>query len=616
METKEKIIFGTKFYGHDSSIFVIDPEKKDIFAIQTERITRFKHDTIFPIESIKKYLTYKNIDPKSVKEVDIGNSFLELKDLELPRNIYKIETLFRKHFKTVYKKDFVEKNKEYLESNNIKKIINLLSSKYGLLILVEKIKQLFVPSYKRDKLENIIIREVQKVFPNAKIKSVFFDHEYCHALSSFFTSDFDESLLFTFDGWGDNSFSKVYKANKEKIEEICSSDFSFLHYKGERIPVSVGGIYTLFTEKLGFAPDSDEGKVEALAAYGEHDNSFLKNYMNGLATVNEEKKTMEINIEILKNIFDILSSEKIKDYKKEDLSAAVQDFLEDITEKYLKYITQITSIKKICLSGGIAANVINNLNILEKITEDIHIVPAMADDGSSQGAAIALLLNSGFSISDLFWLKEKRMPYYSTSYTKEETQKYIDQHSKEISYEYLGENWPEKIAELIFNGEIGAIFHGKMEWGPRALGNRSLIADPRKKDFRDLINKKIKRRPLFQPFCPSILLEEKDRLFEKSYNNKHMTCAFRMKKEFYNELPSAIHVDGTARAQFVDKEDNPDYYRLLKEVKKRTGFGILINTSFNKHGRTIVETPEDAIIDFLDTDMNFLFINGFLIRRK
>jgi carbamoyltransferase len=155
-----------------------------------------------------------------------------------------------------------------------------------------------------------------------------------------------------------------------------------------------------------------------------------------------------------------------------------------------------------------------------------------------------------------------------------------------------------------------------MEWGPRALGNRSIIADPRPKDFREKINKEIKRRPAFQPFCPSILAEEAPRLFESYYLNKHMTCAFRMKKEFWDKLPSAIHIDGTARAQFVSREDNEKYYRLLKKVKDLTGFGIIINTSFNKHGRTIVETPHDAIIDFLDTDMDYVVIEGLLITRK
>jgi carbamoyltransferase len=155
-----------------------------------------------------------------------------------------------------------------------------------------------------------------------------------------------------------------------------------------------------------------------------------------------------------------------------------------------------------------------------------------------------------------------------------------------------------------------------MEWGPRALGNRSILADPRSASMRERINKVVKKRPLFQPFCPSVLVEEKDRLFERAYLNRHMTCAFRMRREFWEHLPSAIHIDGTARVQFVSADDNPMFYRVLAEFKRLSGFGVVINTSFNLHGRTIVNTPEDAIEDFLDSQMDFLVLDGYLVRRR
>jgi carbamoyltransferase len=155
-----------------------------------------------------------------------------------------------------------------------------------------------------------------------------------------------------------------------------------------------------------------------------------------------------------------------------------------------------------------------------------------------------------------------------------------------------------------------------MEWGPRALGNRSIVADCRSEEITKKINGSIKNRPFFQPYCPSILEEERERLFEKSYPNKHMTCAFRMRQEHRNNIPASVHVDGTGRAQFVEEKDNPMYFRYLKELKKLTGYGVSINTSFNKHGRTIVETPKDAIQDFLDTNMDFVMIEGYLVTRK
>ena len=155
-----------------------------------------------------------------------------------------------------------------------------------------------------------------------------------------------------------------------------------------------------------------------------------------------------------------------------------------------------------------------------------------------------------------------------------------------------------------------------MEFGPRALGNRSIIASPMFDDTRHRINSTVKRRPNYQPFCPSILEEDRERLFINSFPHKHMAIAFRMKDEFIKDLPCAVHVDGTARPQFVEKEDNSNYYRFLKALKDLTGYGVSLNTSFNLHGRTIVRTPKDAVIDFIDCNIDELFIEGFRVKRK
>ena len=180
----------------------------------------------------------------------------------------------------------------------------------------------------------------------------------------------------------------------------------------------------------------------------------------------------------------------------------------------------------------------------------------------------------------------------------------------------MGDEWYVRAAESIANDKIIGVFQGRMEFGPRALGNRSILANPTNPDTRLKINSTIKNRPPFQPFCPSILEEERERLFESSFSHKHMAIAFRMKEEYWERLPSAIHIDGTARPQFVEEKDNPNYFRLLKELKELTGFGVALNTSFNLHGRTIVRKPEDAIVDFVDCKMDELYLEGFLIRRK
>jgi carbamoyltransferase len=240
----------------------------------------------------------------------------------------------------------------------------------------------------------------------------------------------------------------------------------------------------------------------------------------------------------------------------------------------------------------------------------------MADDGSAEGACYMSYLNSGKKLVDLSWMKNNTMPYWGTSYSVEEVEKSVNKFADKVNIKKFDTQWPEQAALYVSQGKIGALFHGRMEWGPRALGNRSIIADTRFPDVTEKINLSIKKRPLFQPFCPSILEEERERLFESSYSNKHMTAAFYLKEEFRDKIPASAHIDGTARAQFVSEKENPMFYRYLKEMKKLTDFGVSINTSFNKHGRTIVETPEDAVTDFLDTNLDFLYIEGILITRK
>ena len=209
------------------------------------------------------------------------------------------------------------------------------------------------------------------------------------------------------------------------------------------------------------------------------------------------------------------------------------------------------------------------------------------------------------------------MPYYGPDYSKEEVYKVLEKYkNKLIFFECSEKEAVKRIAREVTSGKIGAIFKGKMEYGPRALGNRSILADVREKNIHERMNLQIKKRPKFQPFCPSILAEEKDRLFEKAYYNLHMTCAFQLKKEYMKIIPGAAHIDGSSRVQFVTETSNKFFYNVLKEIKRLIGIGAVINTSFNKHGRTIVNTPEDAVIDFLDTNLDFLYIEGYWVERR
>jgi carbamoyltransferase len=236
----------------------------------------------------------------------------------------------------------------------------------------------------------------------------------------------------------------------------------------------------------------------------------------------------------------------------------------------------------------------------------------MADDGLAIGSAILTAINLG---QDVSWLKDFSMPYFGDSYSRQQVKEALDGFDN-IVYEDLGYDWPKEAAKSVSKGKICALFHGRMEFGPRALGNRSIIANPMLEDTRKKINSNIKKRPSYQPFCPSILEDERERLFKDSFPHKHMAIAFRMRDEFIDDLPCAVHVDGTARPQFVEEKDNPQYYLYLKTLKKITGYGVSLNTSFNLHGRTIVRSPKDAVIDFIDCNLDELFIEGYRVKRN
>jgi len=237
----------------------------------------------------------------------------------------------------------------------------------------------------------------------------------------------------------------------------------------------------------------------------------------------------------------------------------------------------------------------------------------MGDNGTAQGACFLEAIENK---QDLSWIGgyKNGMPYYGPRVDLDNLEKIIEKYNKKVRRLELPSNWHEHVAQRLVSGEIGAVVLGCMEYGPRALGARSIIAFP-SEDARDKINSTVKKRPPFQPFCPSILSEDREDIFEVSYNNKHMTFAFKVKDRHVKHIPSAMHIDKTARPQFVSIEDNKDYYQIIREVKKITGYGVIIDTSFNLHGRTIVRTVEDCIVDFIDCDLDFMILENFLIQR-
>jgi carbamoyltransferase len=609
-----QLFIGANFFStHDTSMYIINPSKQDIFAMSTERLTRYKHDYLYPTDVLLKYIETRNLNPDAVDEVFVGLPFAINCIDKISAHYNEKEVLFRKIFNVKYFKDVQNAKKQIKHGNILKNNLKVLSSSDGL----QYIKSRFFKNlklYKMTTCSDEVKRVIKKVFPNAHIQVKCFNHSYAHIISSYYSSPFEDATLITMDGSGDGAFSQAFYHKDGVLHHLSTSKYAERINRTVGTCGSVGEIYSYFTMLLGFQPLADEGKVEALAAYGNYNNEVYQKLME-LVTLDTKKHCLVMNEE---KAIQFLHKDSIevylKNYSKEDISAAVQKFLEDIAIPYFKNVVEKTEIRNICLSGGVAANVIMNLKVFEEITPNIHILPAMGDEGTAEGVAIALMLENGYQKSDIKWIKQKSMPYFGTEYKDEEIYTVLKKR-KNITFDYLGNTWHQVVAKLLTKGEIGSLFQGRMEWGPRALGNRSIIALANDETTRVKMNKEIKKRPEFQPFCPSILLDEKERLFVDAYNNKHMTCAFRMKDEYKSDLPSAVHIDGTARVQFVSKKDNENYYKLLQKVKELTGYGVLINTSFNKHGRTIVESPDDALDDFIDTDLNFMMIGGYLVKR-
>ena len=606
---KEKDIVGINIMGHDASISYFDGD--NIFAIDEERLTRFKHDGTSIKKSVDCLSKYQNIDKNNLKfslcyknEIFFSNPKFVLKK--------KIEKKIRKLFNL----SEIKQQKKILGYGKFNLLLKLLAKiPFSLGVFAMILKYLIFKNQKKgfkDTIKDYLSDDLeQNEIDITKIN--FNDHHTTHCISSYFFSPFNKCLSISLDLVGDDHFSKVFLCEKEKLKELTSSKV-FVNTRNEVI--SIGRLYVFFTAFLGFTPNSDEGKVEALAAYGSTKNNKLYDYLISSTSISENNQII-INEDVIDYLEKNISNIQVE-IGRENIAAAIQGYLENIILNYVKKLINQYQIYDICLSGGNFANVKLNMKLYEESgLKNLYIIPAMTDSGAGLGALILSLKKEKKINFDSFKKSKFEMPYWGPYYNNDEIKETLKKFKDKIEIEDVTNFlWHEDFAKLITEGKIGGLFQGRMEFGPRALGNRSIIGDARSLKTKERINSVVKGRPNFQPFCPSILEEDREKLFEKSYKNKHMTCAFRMKKEFAKILPSAIHIDNTARPQFVEKNDNENYYKILKEIKKLTGYGVVVNTSFNKHGRTMVMKPEDALNDFLDSKLDFVCFQGIFVFKK
>lgn len=591
-------ILGISAFYHDAAAALIK-DGKIIAAAQEERFSRIKHDENFPVQSVKYCLEAGNI------------------------NISDLEAV------VFYEKPFL-KFERLLETY-------LAFAPKGLISFLKAI-----PSWSKKKLfiKKIIKDELLKLSEGIKptFKILFTEHHLSHASSSYFTSPFSDAAVLTIDAVGELATTSVFHATANKL--TCLKEMNFPH--------SIGLLYSAFTYFLGFKVNSGEYKLMGLAPYGESDadetarfkkiiseklctvyndgsvflNQQYFNYATGLTMVKDDQ---------WKNLFGIAKrteSDKINSSYC-NLACAIQSFTEDIVIKLAREAKKITGSENLCMAGGVALNCVANGKLLETgIFKNIYIQPAAGDAGAAIGAALAAC--------HIFYENDKpangadmQGSYLGPAFSNEAIEKVLKEYHATFTF-YEEDDLYDTVAALINDGNITGWFNGRMEFGPRALGNRSIIADPRKPGMQQKLNLKIKFRESFRPFAPAVKIESAQEYFNMNTASPYMLFVHRVNDfietgnqhglnpeeklaAIKNSLPAITHVDGTARVQTVSSESNPAFYKLLAAFEHRTGSAVLINTSFNRRGEPIVCTPKDALRCFMNTEMDILVMNNFVL---
>jgi carbamoyltransferase len=461
--------------------------------------------------------------------------------------------------------------------------------------------------------------EIKKHLKEFKGKIIFPEHHLSHAAHTFFTSPFEESAILTIDGVGEWSTTSFGYAKDNDIK--LTHDI--------RWPHSLGLFYSAFTYFLGFKVNEGEYKLMGLSSYGKP--KFVDIILDKLIDVKEDG-SIRLDMKYFAFTYDkVMTNEKFstlfgierrdEDSKTKqihlDIAASAQKVLENILLKMVNHVYENTDTKNLCLGGGVALNGVANFKILkEGPFENVHIPPSPGDAGSAVGCAQYLYFskhkNSRINYSKLSD-RIKENIYVGPSFSDEQIRTFLDDNN--ILYEILNdETVLQKTAKLISEGNVLGWYQGRMEWGPRALGNRSILADPRDEKMKDILNEKIKHRESFRPFAPSILEEYVSDYFDIEIPSPYMLHVTNVKQP--EKIPAVTHVDGTGRLQTVSKDVNPLYYNLISEFQKISGVPVVINTSMNVMGEPIVNTPEQAHNMIVKTNMDCIVMGKHLIFKK
>jgi len=434
-------------------------------------------------------------------------------------------------------------------------------------------------------------------------------HHDAHAAAAYYASPFDEAAVLTLDRGGDFLSTTLQHGRGSGLRELARV----------RNPHSLGEVYTALTWYLGFAPNADEGKVMGLAPYGQDKlvaefSELVRLTSDGLFRVNLDHFAYQRQAGWLSRRFlsrygrpRVPESELTELH--ENLAWAVQDLIEETALHVARSLRQRTGSRNLCLAGGVALNSVMNARLLgEAGFEHVFIQPAASDAGNALGAALWLWHQQlgkprEAAMEHAFW-----GPEFGARAREEALER------RGLRAEQMADA-PAEAARLLAEGRVVGWFQGRAEVGPRALGARSILADPRRADMKDVVNARVKRREAFRPFAPSVLHERGPQWFGGYYPNPFMLLVLPVLPERREQIPAVTHVDGSARLQTVTAEFNRPFHRLISEFERRTGVPVVLNTSFNLRGEPIVLRPEEAVHDFLSSDMDDLFLGDLLVRK-
>ena len=564
-------ILGISCYYHNSAACIIK-DGEVVAAVEEERFTRKKFDDGFPSEAIDYCMNEAGITTKDLECVVFYD-----------KSILKFERLLDNYIT--------------LAPLGLKSFLNVIP------------KWLHKRIWVKEEIKKHLKYNGEIIFP---------EHHISHAAYAFFTSPFNQSAILSVDGVGEWTTTAFGTGKNTSIN--LTNDI--------RWPHSLGLFYSAFTYFLGFRVNEGEYKLMGLASYGKP--KYYDLIMNNLIDVKEDG-SIHLNMKyfaythankMVNSKFEDLFDCKVRKEDSEiqqihfDIGASAQLVLEEILLKMVNHVYKETKLDNLCLCGGVALNGVANGKILkEGPFKKIHIPPSPGDAGSAIGCAMYAYYSIFQKERNISLDKDSMIRnnvYIGPEYNNEKIEEFLKLHN--IPYEKLEhDHLLKKTVELISKQKVVGWYQGRMEWGPRALGNRSILGDPRSEKMKDILNEKIKHREKFRPFAPSILEEYTSEYFDIDISSPYMLLVAKVKKP--EIIPAITHIDGTGRLQTVSKKSNPLYYDLINEFFNQTGVPVLINTSMNVRGEPIVNTPEHAFSMLLKTDMDAIVMGNYLIQK-